>query len=84
MRILFVCMVSMESLDGYGIYSDLLRELASRGNDVCAMVPREKRSGLPTELSDSCGVRLLKVAVGNVTKSGLLEKGVATLGIGGK
>lgn len=84
MRILFVCMVSMESLDGYGIYSDLLRELASRGNDVCAMVPREKRSGLPTELSDSCGVRLLKVAVGNVTKSGLLEKGIATLGIGGR
>lgn len=83
MRILFACMVSMETMDRPGIYSDLLRELASRGHDVCAMVPRERRSGLPTEFSDSCGVRLLKVAVGNVTKSGLLEKGVATLSIGG-
>ena len=84
MKILFACMVSMESLDRSGIYSDLLRELASRGHDVCAMVPREKRTGLPTELCDSCGVRLLKVSVGNVTKSSLLEKGVATLGIGSR
>lgn len=84
MRILFACMVSMESLDVPGIYSDLLRELVSRGHDVYAMVPREGRSGLPTEMANSCGAHLLKVAVGNVTKSNLLEKGVATLRIGGQ
>lgn len=84
MDVLFAGMVSMEDFGAQSIYADLLREFASRGHRVAAMAPRERRGGLPTELSREGGVDLLKVAVGNVTKVGLVEKGLSTLAIGGQ
>lgn len=71
MDVLFASMVSMEDFGAQSIYADLLREFASRGYRVAAMAPRERRGGLPTELSRAGGVDLLRVAVGNVTKVGL-------------
>ena len=84
MEVLFASMVSMEDFGAQSIYADLLREFASRGHQVAAMAPRERRGGLPTELSREGGVDLLRVAVGNVTKVGLVEKGLSTLAIGGQ
>lgn len=79
MNVLFVSMAQLEDLGEPGIYSDLLREFAARGHRVRAVSPRERRTALPTELSESHGIGVLKVAVGNLTKSSLPEKGVATL-----
>lgn len=84
MDVLFASMVSMEDFGAQSIYADLLREFASRGHRVAVMAPRERRGGLPTELSREGGVDLLRVAVGNVTKVGLVEKGLSTLAIGGQ
>ena len=84
MDVLFASMVSMEDFGAQSIYADLLREFASRGHRVAAMAPRERRSGLPTELSREGGIDLLRVAVGNVTKVRLVEKGLSTLAMGGR
>ena len=69
----------MEDMESQGIYSDLLKAFHSHGHEVLAIAPRERRTGLPTELADCGGVEVLRVAVGNIQKTNLIEKGVSTL-----
>lgn len=81
MNILFVSLSSLEDLGSQSIYGDLLKTFYAKGHNVYSVTPREKRTGLPTEISVSHGVKLLKVSVGNITKCGLIEKGLSTLSI---
>ncbi|MGN8751786.1 glycosyltransferase family 4 protein [Collinsella sp. HCP3S3_D1] len=81
MRVLFLSQSPMESGDT-GIYTDLLRTFAEHGHSVYALSPRERRTGLPSELACECGINIIRVAVGNITKTNLIEKGVSTLSIG--
>ncbi len=84
MNVIFLSLSTLESLETQGIYGDLLKTFASHGHRVTAVFPRQKRDGLPTELSESCGVRLLKVRTGNITKTGPVEKGVSLLALQGQ
>lgn len=79
MKIMFVSLVAIEGVESQNIYSDLLSTFVSHGHTVVAVTPREKRTGLPTEIETSQGVVLLHVAIGNVTKNGPIEKGVSLL-----
>lgn len=81
MRVLFLSQSPMESGDS-GIYTDLLRTFAEHGHSVYALSPRERRTGLPSELAHEDGINIIRVAVGNITKTSLIEKGVSTLSIG--
>lgn len=81
MRVLFLSQSPMESGDT-GIYTDLLRTFAEHGHSVYALSPRERRTGLPSELAHEDGINIIRVAVGNITKTNLIEKGVSTLSIG--
>lgn len=83
MRVLFLSQSPMESGDT-GIYTDLLKTFVSHGHTVYALSPRERRTGLPTELAHEGGIGIIRVAVGNITKTNLIEKGVSTLSIAGK
>lgn len=71
----------MEDIHERGIYTDLVRELASKGNNMYVVSPREKRTGLPTEVKIEENIKLLKVRTGNITKTNFFEKGVSTLTI---
>ncbi|NLL51773.1 MAG: glycosyltransferase family 4 protein [Peptococcaceae bacterium] len=71
----------MENLDRRDIYTDLVRELAHRGINVYGVSPRQRRSGLKTELFVKGNIRSLRVKTGNITQSGFIEKGIATLTI---
>ncbi len=81
MNVLFLTIGRMQSIDAHGIYPDLLREFRDNGHNVYIVSPREKRSGLPTELKNENGATLLYVKIGNITKCGMLEKGISTLTI---
>jgi len=80
MNVLFLTIVNMENVDERGIYTDLVREFANRGINIYVVSPREKRTGLPTELISKDKIHILLVKTGNITKTAnFIEKGISTL-----
>jgi hypothetical protein len=71
----------MEDIFQRGIYTDLIRAIADKGHNVYVVAPRQRRSGLPTAVSTYGNIHVLKVMTGNITKVGLVEKGLTTLKI---
>src|SRR5699024_8528690 len=49
------------------------------GHNVHAVTPRERRFNQATELEVDVGIKLLRVKVGNITKTNYVEKGISTL-----
>lgn len=84
MNVLFLTIGRMESIEAHGIYPDLLREFRNHGHQVYVVSPREKRTGLSTELIADQGVHMMYVRIGNITKCGRLKKGISTLQIEGQ
>ena len=77
MNILFLTMVSgLKNIETRGIYTDLMRIFRDKGNEVYIIYPRERRLGLPTEVSHKGKVHLLGVKTLNLTKTNLIEKGL--------
>ncbi len=81
MKILFLTIGTMGSIEDHGIYPDLLRYFRDKGHNVYTVSPYEKRTGLNTELKNENGVKMLHVRIGNITKCGMIEKGISTLQI---
>ena len=77
MNILFLTMSSgLQNIETSGIYTDLMRKFRNEGHDVYIIYPRERRLGLPTELSGDNRVHTLGVKTLNVTKTNVVEKGI--------
>lgn len=74
----------MEDINARGIYTDLIRELAGQGINMYVVSPREKRNDLPTEIVTQNNIKILKVKTGNITKVGMIEKGISTIKIEGQ
>jgi glycosyltransferase involved in cell wall biosynthesis len=81
MKILFLSIGRLNSLEDEGIYTDLLREFRNNGHDIFIVHPREKRLNKPTSYTKEEGVHFLRVKIGNITKVNILQKGIATLQI---
>ena len=64
-----------------GIYTDLLRQFRDNGHNVYIASPYEKRTGKKTEYQEENGVHMLHVSIGNITKCGIIEKGISTVTI---
>jgi len=84
MNVLFLTTGRLDSIEAHSIYPDLLRAFRDAGHTVYAVSPYEKRVGLPTELREEGGAFILHVRIGNITKCGLIEKGISTLMIEGQ
>lgn len=82
MKILFLSIGDIPSIKHREIYPDLLREFIKNGHEVYVVCSREKRTGLPTELIEEDGAKLLKVHIGNITKTNMIEKGISTFMVG--
>jgi len=68
-----------EGKDERNIYTDLVQEFKERNNNVYVVCSRERRYCLPTEIKYENGINVLRVKTGNVTKTNIIEKGIATL-----
>lgn len=80
MNILFLTMSSkMERIEVSSIYTDLMRKFRNEGHEVYIMYPRERKSGLPTEMCDGNHVHTLGVKTLNVTQTNVVEKGVGQI-----
>lgn len=79
MNILFLSIGRVSSINAHGIYTDLLRELMLAGNNVYSVCSNEKRNNEKTELINEGEFHNLRVRIGNITKCGMIEKGLSTL-----
>ena len=84
MNILFLGLSSFENLNQRGIYADLLRELAKKGNTVFAATPTERREKRKTFCNRFNCHSFLLIKTFNIQKTNLLEKGIGTLAIKGQ
>eukprot|EP00130_Batrachochytrium_dendrobatidis_P008414 XP_006683289.1 hypothetical protein BATDEDRAFT_93055 [Batrachochytrium dendrobatidis JAM81] len=64
-----------------GLYTDLLRQFRDDDHKVHVVSPREKRLNKPTEFVNEQNVQFLRVKIGNITKTNIVEKGISTLRI---
>jgi glycosyltransferase involved in cell wall biosynthesis len=84
MNVLFLTIGAFDNIDQPGIYSDLLREFRNQGHSVYFVSPYQKRDGRETEFKEKNGAHALHVKIGNITKCGIVEKGISTLRIEGQ
>lgn len=79
MNILFLTLVSFDTIYSKGIYTDLLRELISKGHKVFSISPIEKRYNVKTHVVKEDDSTILRLKIGNIQKTNLFEKGISTL-----
>lgn len=78
MKILFLTLARIDSIEVQGIYTDLLRKFRDNGHEVTIISPAERKFGNKTKYIQEGGVRILNVWTTNIQKSNLLEKGFTT------
>lgn len=80
MNVLFLTMsTSVKNIQSSGIYNDLVRKFRDEGHNVYIIYPNERRSGLPTALTNKDGIHCLAVRTLNVQKTNVIEKGIGQL-----
>ena len=79
MNVLFLTLVSFDSLQVKMLYSDLLREFVRHGHDVYVISPCERRENIPTHVIQEDRATILRLRIGNTQKTNLIEKGISTL-----
>ncbi|MDO4320447.1 MAG: glycosyltransferase family 4 protein [Bacteroidales bacterium] len=79
MNILFLTISRISNIEDRGIYTDLMRELISCGNEVYIASPTERRFGKPTHVIESPHCHILKIKTLNIQKTNVIEKGIGTL-----
>ncbi|MBQ8290136.1 MAG: glycosyltransferase family 4 protein [Clostridia bacterium] len=84
MKILFLTTGRFGNIEDHAIYPDLLRAVRDAGHYVYSVSSYEKKVGKKTEYKDENGTKALRVKIGNITKCGIIEKGISTLRIEGQ
>lgn len=79
MKILFLTLSGFDSVNQKGIYTDLLRQLRNNGHEIYAVSPSQRRNNESTRLMEEDGAKILRVKIGNITKVGVIEKGISTM-----
>ena len=77
MNIIFLTLLDFSSYREHNIYCDLLREFINNGHEVYCISPAEKKTGIQTHFEENG--HLLKLRIGNIQKTNIIEKGVSTI-----
>ncbi len=76
MRILFLTLAKIDSVYQRGNYSDLIREISSRGDEIITVSPSERRYALPFRIIKEELSTIIKVWTPNIQKSNKIEKSI--------
>lgn len=79
MNVLFLTLLSFDSLDERNIYTDLLREFRKNGHSVYVISPVEKRQNKNTHVIKEENTTILRLKIGNTQKTNIVEKGISTV-----
>lgn len=81
MKILFLTLVKIKTLNERGIYTDLLRKFRDEGHEVFVVSPTERRDKKATHLTKEDRTSILNVRTFNLQKTNIIEKGIGTLAV---
>jgi glycosyltransferase involved in cell wall biosynthesis len=79
MNVLFLTLLDFETIEDRSIYTDLMREFVRGNHKVYIISPTEKRRRQLTKLTDYGQYKILKLQIGNIQKTNIIEKGISTL-----
>lgn len=79
MNILFLTLLDFETIEERNIYTDLLREFVKENHNVYIVSPVEKKKKQQTKLLKYENCTILKLQIGNMQKTNMIEKGISTL-----
>lgn len=79
MNILFLTLLSFDSIQEKSIYTDLLRGFVKNGHQVFAISPIEKRFNQKTHVNKEENATILRLRIGNTQKTNFIEKGISTV-----
>lgn len=79
MNVLFLTLVDFESVNEKNIYTDLIREFSNNNNSVYVVSPVERKKRQKTKIFIDNNITVLKPQIGNIQKTNIIEKGVATI-----
>lgn len=82
MKVLFLTLLSFNSVQERGLYTDLLREFVKNGHQLYVISPVEKREHKETSLIREENTTILRLQIGNTQKTNIIEKGISTVMIG--
>lgn len=80
MNILFLTLLDFDNIDECNIYTDLLRKFYQEGHRVYAISPIERKRKIGTyhkKVNDR--LEILKLRIGNIQKTNIVEKGISTI-----
>lgn len=81
MNVLFLTLSNFESIQERSIYPDLLREFVRNGHHVYVISPVERKQRVHTHIVHEGHATILKLRIGNIQKTNVMEKGISTLTI---
>jgi glycosyltransferase involved in cell wall biosynthesis len=81
MKVLFLTLTRIDSLDKRGIYHDLLRQFVLNNFEVVVVCPVERRDSKSTNVILLNGVKILQVKTLNIQKTPTFEKAISLLTI---
>lgn len=80
MNILFLTLLDFDNIEERNIYTDLLRKFYQEGHDVYVVSPVERKKHINTKcLNIDKRLSILKLRIGNIQKTNLIEKGISTI-----
>lgn len=79
MNVLFLSLLDVNSINDSNIYTDLLREFVNNQDNIYIVSPIERRIKQKTHIIKEQNCEILKVKIGNITKTNIIEKGLSTL-----
>ena len=79
MNLLFLTLLDFQNLKENNIYTDLLRYFVKQGHNVSVISPKERRFNEETRLITEDNCKILKLKIGNIQKTGIIEKGISTV-----
>lgn len=84
MNILFLTTGGIDTLESGGIYSDLMKKFRDEGHNVYVVSATQRRNKKDTYLIEEKNAKLLKVRIGNLTKTNMFEKGISIVRLEGQ
>lgn len=79
MNVLFLAIGSNIDINRQDIYTDLLKYMQEKGDNISFVFSYEKRLNKKTTLTNENGINCLGVKIGNVTKTNFIEKGISLI-----
>lgn len=78
LRIIFITLVAIDSINDRNIYADLMRYFFKQGHHITIVSPVERRYRKSTSLKKEDGCNIMRVKTLNIQKTNVIEKGIST------